>query len=213
MLEERLKPTYPIRENVKHFEANIEVGPTGVKYDTKEFPRTQLKMGNNSALVQIGENYLTVNHLKPHSSWEDLREKTRSAWKSYVAEAKPAKITTAAVQYINKIEFQDHTITLEKFLQFYPHLGPGLHQTHGNFFVGVEWKVDGKNILRAELAPVPPGDKRALTLLLILIYKGRIDSLDEQQVFDWLDVAHNRIYETFIGMLTDESRRIFQEVH
>lgn len=212
LIQEKLKSEFPVRKDVRHFEAQIELAPTGVKYATKEYPRVQLRMGNNSALVQVGENFLTVNHLVPYTSWETLRERTRTAWKTYVEEAHPRQVKSAAVQYINRIEFDHATITLEKFLDFYPHVGPRLPQKHGNFFVGVEWQFDGgKNTLRAELAPVPPGERKAVTLLLVLHYTGQIESARESDVFSWLDAGHQRLYETFISMLTEESRRLFEQ--
>ena len=55
-------------------------------------------------LIQIGPNFLGVNHLRPYPQWEAFRDIIFGNLDIYAEIAQPKNVVKAGLRYINKIE-------------------------------------------------------------------------------------------------------------
>ncbi len=176
--------------------------------------RMQFVRDDDTALVQVGPHYLSVNHLKPYSSWDRLLPMTLKAFDAYCRNANPRSIQRIGLRYVNRIEITGDRIELGDYLAFYPFVGSKLPQDYRGFTVAVqvsqEEMRDGMNL---QAASVPSGVIGLLTLILDIDYfLARPGAVSLDMVENWLEAAHRRVIATFEAAITDRLRAMFEEV-
>jgi uncharacterized protein (TIGR04255 family) len=80
--------------------------------------------------------------------------------------------------------------------------------------MGVEFSyADGRDRCRVQLAPTPSSEEGKTVFILELEYflahAGRVAATD---ALAWVEEAHSRVEEVFEGCITDNLRRLFEEV-
>jgi len=165
------------------------------------------------SLVQIQENTLTINRLKPYCGWNELRPVVMENLKNYCEVAKPKGFNQIALRYINRVDIPKTTIDLEDYFQYYPFLPKDLPQTHGKFNVKIEIPYEEqRDLLVLILAAVPPEKPDSIPIILDLMYiMITPGSIAIEDVEDWMNTAHDRIIEAFEACITDKSRGLFWE--
>jgi uncharacterized protein (TIGR04255 family) len=178
-------------------------------------PRMQYLSKDGRLTLVMGPDVLSVNRLAPYSSWEEFKPIVRQGFDAYVSSVAPKVIRRTGLRYINRIEFPGERIELDEYLNFRPFLGPTLPQDHASFIAGVEFVYQPeKDLLRLQLASVPPAKEQLFAVILDLDHFSPIPGsvpVKVQPVVDWLDRAHERVESVFEGTITDRLRLMFGE--
>ncbi len=214
LIYEKLKESFPKKQQLQ---VNIAVAAAS---DTKEhvgtipmIPLVRFSDSNEKTLVQLGQNLLTVNRLKPYNSWEEFLSSVEKGFKAYCEIANPNELNHINLRYINRIEIPKAN-RLEDFFQIRLLLPLGLPSNIEAFLVGVNLPYENeKDTLRLQLGTINPEAPDMLTLLLEITYvfaKPEEIALDE--VLKRVDAAHKHIEDAFELCLTDELKHTFGEV-
>ena len=103
----QLHPAFSVSEVMRSMRAKIRLEPTGEATtrtsDAGETGRL-FKSAEGNRIVQCRVDGMTVNMLRPYSSFEDLYEVFSSTWALYREVARPTALTRIAVRYINRFE-------------------------------------------------------------------------------------------------------------
>lgn len=212
-LHDRLRGSYPDREQVSAFEGQIALGPEGVSQHLRPIPRSQLWRSDRRAVVQLSPNLLTVNHLRPYPTWEEFRPEVERALAAYVEVASPPAVNSVNLQYINEIVIPEPRIEMADYFRLYPQLDGPLPQEHGTFLLTVELHFEGgADSLRVQLSTLPAEGAPANQRFLLVLRYSPASTTKLGDVLAVLDVAHAHVEDTFEGCITDRLRAIFQEV-
>lgn len=119
------------------------------------------------------------------------------------------------MRYINKIEIPFAEVPLNEYFSFYPSLGPDLPKDDlSSFMVGCQYSFrQGNDMCRFQLASQAaekPGHSR-FTLDLDYFTNNQAE-LSDLNPLDWVNSAHQKIDEIFEGCISDNLRKLFQEV-
>jgi uncharacterized protein (TIGR04255 family) len=176
--------------------------------------RMQFLCEDERALIQVGPHLLAVNHLKPYSSWPEFLPLIKKGFEAYCDVVDSKSIHRVSLRYINRIEVAGQSIELEDYFKFRPFVGPSLPQDFGPFIVGIQVPYeDSRDVLKLLLtsasAETPDTAAVILDLDYFLVKPGEV-ALDN--VFEWVDVAHNRVEDAFEACITDQLRQMFEEV-
>lgn len=176
--------------------------------------RIQFVREDGTALIQVGPHYLSVNHFKPYSSWEQLLPMILKAFGAYRREANPRGIQRIGLRYINRIEITNGKIDLEDYLSFYPFVGPNLPQDYSGFTVAVQvTQEEMRDSMNVQAASVPSGVAGTLALILDIDYfLAQPGAVSLDMVSGWLEAAHQRVIGTFEAAITDRLRATFEKV-
>ncbi len=214
LLYERIREAFPIRRQAKR----VELAPAAAV----EAPVAQLSMTDltqflrpdEKAVVQVGQNLLAVNQLKPYPGWEEFAPVIARALAAYREVASPSALHRLGLRYINRVEFPGPRTELQQYLRFRPFTGPDLSQDFSSFIIAIEFAHENaRDILRVQAASTAPQRPDAVALLLDLDYfVAQPGQLPFEQTFDWLEVAHRRLEQAFEACITDRLRETFEEV-
>lgn len=214
LVYQKVQSEFPKRRQAKQVEVGLRAGTEGVEQQVRTTDRMQFLREDERVLIQVGQNLLAINHLKPYPAWEGFLPLIRRGFDTYCAVAKPTGIQRIGLRYINRIELPGPKVELEDFFSFYPFLGPTLPQDFGAFIVGVDIHYEnGRDGLRLQSVNTQPDQPGTIAILLDLDYSLRQPGgVGLEAVFQWVDTAHDRVEKVFEGCITDKLRELFEEV-
>jgi uncharacterized protein (TIGR04255 family) len=214
LLYEKINSEFPEKQQQMAFDMGFQPKKGGVEQKVEMTQRMQFLRSDKSALVQVGPDLLTINHLKPYPTWEAFKPLIFNNLKMYREITKPKGFKRVGLRYINKIEFDKSPIELSDYFSYYPFIPKGLPQTREAFNVRIEIPYeDGRDRLLLTLASTIPEKPEVLSLLLDLDYIMAIpEHVPLDQAPDWIEKAHTRVENAFEACITDKCRALFGEV-
>lgn len=211
---EKIKEEFPIKKQQVGYQFGFQPKEDGIEQKVEKFQRMQFFNSDSSALVQVGVDLLTINHLKPYSKWENFKSMIIENLKKYQELATPKGFKRIGLRYINKIGFSENSIEIKDYFNYYPSTPDDLPQMHDTFHVRVEIPYkQGRDHLIITLTNVIPEIPDRISLILDLDYiieKPEITT--GNQTSDWIADAHIEIKKAFEACITDKCRNLFDEV-
>lgn len=211
---EKIRNDFPDRQQKAGVGIDIKVGD-GTSGGSIGFGPvlTQFLREDKSALVQVGSDLLSVNHLVPYTNWETFKPMILNNLQIYRDIAEPGGLKRIGLRYMNKIDLSKEGVLLRDFFNYYPLLPEKLPQIYHDFNARVIIPYEnGRDRLVLGLASIVGDSPDTVATLLDLDYSTsdpQTLSLDEVGV--WLEAAHNRIENAFEAAITDNCRQLFEK--
>lgn len=214
----KVKEVYPHKGEVRKLGVEFRTSGAGVDSRVGQgIDRLRFSNEKSNRLVQVGENLLTVNQLKPYSTWVDFKRMINSALGSYQEVANPLGITSLALRYINQIETLNVGFAIEEYFGCYPH------------FPRKDQRIVGDLFMRSNL-PVPnvENPEGILTLVFAIRFQRETKSpiciidlgmaqnwdkkspLSIDQAEEYIEKAHLYVESAFEECITDKLRKGFE---
>ena len=215
LIYEKLKETFPRRQQLQ-----VTLGVANIPEASGQIgimpmiPLVRFLDDEGKVLVQLGQNLLTVNHLKPYPSWEEFLPLIRKSFTAYLETAHPKKLQHLGIRYINRIEIPSSHINLENYFQFHPVVSKELPQDIDAFFLAVNISYEeSKDTLRIQLTTTDSEVPNTLAIILEISYVfAKPGEVALDSVLEGVDTAHKHVERAFESCITDELRQIFGEV-
>jgi uncharacterized protein (TIGR04255 family) len=204
LLYEKLKDFFPKKQPVLLHEIEVIRGPEGLKQQLAASERVRFLSEDEKSLVQVGPHLLTINKLRPYTSWDDFRFLIQSALNAYREIADVKGFERIGLRYINRIEFEDGPVRLENYFEFRPHLGEKLPHDFESFIMGVIFDYEGgRDKCRVQFTKEMTPPPACNYILDIDYFLAQPNLISPDQAMEWVDQAHNHIKEIFEGCITD----------
>ena len=213
LLYGKIKSEFRVKKQLMDYGIKFQPKKESVKQQFELSRRMQFIRSDNSALVQVGPNLLTINHLKPYPSWDNFKPLIVKNLEKYKDIAKPKAFERIGLRYINKIEFDKGPKELSDYFNYYPFIPEGLPQVLDDFNVRVEIPYeDERDRLLLNLASSIPEKPNVISLLLDFDYIMAIpERISLDQASDWIEKAHTTVESAFEACITDKCRKLFRE--
>jgi uncharacterized protein (TIGR04255 family) len=212
LVYEKVRTIFPIRSQATRVTMGISANQEGIGQQIGTVPVMRLSSEDERFLMQVGTHLLSVNHLKPYSSWERFLPLIEDSFKAYCEVAAPRSIHRIGLRYVNSIQIPGPNIDLEDYFEFRPYVGPNLPGAIGPFMMTVQIPFeDTRDVLNLQLASLAGISPDIATIILDLDYflvKSGDVGLDN--VSAWVDSAHKHIGDTFEACITDQLKQIFE---
>jgi uncharacterized protein (TIGR04255 family) len=207
-----LRGDFPKRRMFRSLESQVSPSEGGIQQQIHLAERVQFLREDEKAFVQVGPDFLAINHLAPYPSWEGVRPLIQQAFNAYREVAKPTGLRRIGLRYINRIEFPTKPVHFSEFLNFYPHTGAVLPGGIADFVFGVVSPFEQeRDALRLQLNCAEMSGVDLLAALLDLDYfLARSQAITMDEALGWVDVAHDHVLTTFEACLTERSRAMFE---
>lgn len=203
MLYAKLKGTFPDKQ-----QARIDVRRLPGAPPVQAVERMQFYTSDRTALVQVNEHFLSVNHLAPYTSWEEFRPLVEQSLEAYVDVAQPKGLRRLGLRYINRIVIPGPRAEMAQYFRFHPRVESGLPQDLAQFQCRIVAPFpEEKAFLHLQLlSQASPSDAELRFLLDLDIFTQECTVSEAPR---WADAAHQRLDEVFRACITDKTRDLF----
>lgn len=211
---ERVHDRFPTKTQLEQMGVEVQLGPkeAGAKLLAGS-PRIQFSREDGSRMVQVAQNLLVVNQLRPYPKFEEWKPTVSEMLSLYRELAKPKGVDRLGVRYINKIVIPAPAFRMEDYFRIYPEIPPELGSAHGRFLMRLEIppKHDGHQLIVTFGTAPAEGPESSSELLdlydVVPAGKADFDNIDRR-----IEEAHANIEHAFESMITDQARALFAEV-
>lgn len=212
---ERVKNDFPQKRRREIQQAEIALGPAEAKAGVRRLPPwMQFVSESGDRMIQIAENLLVVNQLRPYPHFEEWQPVVHDALQIYKELTQPKKVARLGLRYINRVVIPGARVQMEDYFTIYPNLPPGLGDTHGSFLVRVEVPQfeQGHTVLVTfgTVPPQQPGQDEQVFMLDLYDILQVDKVLEEVDIKEEILGAHNNIVMAFEDSITGRLRDLFE---
>lgn len=213
---QRIKNDYPTQKELKN--VGFEMNFTHEIVQTKQLNQgamMRFSREDDSELVQITQNLLTVNKLKPYSGYDVFKNSIQKALEHYLILSKPKYVERIGLRYINRISIPEKNFILEDYFNFsinFSKENEGFSSISGILFKVQLTPKNESHKLFITLSSIPSADEGKSEFILdiydIFILQKEVS---RDFILSVLDEAHRNVEYIFEGVITDSTRNIFEE--
>lgn len=204
----QVRDDFPLQASVNEFAFQIGVGGVQEMQQVIQTQRLQLKRSNNSAMLQIAQNRLIINQLKPYINWDTFKNLILDAFRKYINVCGDFGLNKISLRYINHITpTQYEGFNIEDFLTIIPLFPKPLEKPITGFQQSYEFMYDSLSEFLVHKTGVALNPDGTTVLVLDLDFISQeIEILQDNSrtiewLSNWLEEAHNHIESAFISSL------------
>lgn len=216
LVYDRVKKEYPKKkqQNVIEMEARVEQNELMPSIKKGGVARLQFLREDETALIQIGQNLLVVNQLRPYPTWGKFQEMIKSGLAIYRDVANPKALKRIGLRYINRLEIPEAEVRIEDYILAVPTIPELIPQVFATWIQRVEIPFEDSNglmVMQSGLIKHEEPNKVVFLLDLDFIILD-VRKIKLENATDWLEKAHDAVEKTFEVCITDKSRALFKEM-
>ncbi len=215
LLYEKVRLEFPTRKQHLIQEVDVVQLPEGLQpQNIRIEPRILFLSEDEKTFIQIGQNFLALNCLKPYPTWDAFRPKIRDVYAALTSIVEVKGLQRIGLRYINRIEVASPSVKLENYFEFRPFLGQRLPQAMTAHTMGCAFPfLDGRDSCNVQLInAVPEKPGMGAFLLDIDYFLAQPQTISASNALEWVEEAHEQVENIFEGCITEDLRKLFQEV-
>jgi uncharacterized protein (TIGR04255 family) len=153
-----------------------------------------------------------VHRLAPYNGWQPFRDEARRLWDIYRREARPLKVTRAALRFFNRLDLPLPVQEMKDYLRTCPEVSPDLPQTLADFSMQLRIPQEDINSTLLLRESVVPSAAQGVASVALDIDLFRTDDLpqDEETLWAFFEKLRVRKNDIFEACITDRTREAIQ---
>jgi len=223
LVYDRIKSDFPNKLQPPGPMLNVSIG-TPLGGPMPGAARMQFRREDGSALVQVGPDNLTVNHLTPYSGWPRYRELIAGALAVYRDVAAPQGLHRISLRYVNRINIpagmlmrddgveigDDDGVEIGGYVLAQPSIPDLVPQVFSSWAQRVEIFFNEANMVLVLQSGTGPGSEAfPVSFLLDLTMSPPMQPVALDDALMWLEQAHANIETVFEECLGPKARELF----
>jgi len=212
----KLGEEFPKKQQRKSYELSVHEGPQEAAQVRRELDRMRFVRKDDTALVQVGHDILSVNHLRPYPHWPAFKELIARVLDTYREVVEPKGFHRIGLRYINRIEIPEREqFEIGDYVTAIPQIPDALPQAFLRWFQTTDLPLEDINgILTLQSGDIRGEEcpDQAIFLLDLDCRTVRPDEIALDEAIEWVEKAHEKIESAFEACITPKCRNIFQEV-
>ena len=203
-----IRERFPQKREVRLMQARFTLGPEGESSADllPGQPRVQFLNEAGDRWLQLGQDVIVVNKLRPYSRFEQWEGDLQLAIEIYRRLARPERIALVSIRHLNRIDLPATVVPLQDYFRIYPQL-PESFEPHGPFLVRFQVDRGGEHqtVVTFASAPSEHAETSCFVLdLLDICSHVRFENLDEQ-----LRLGHRHLWQAFEESCTPTLKETF----
>jgi uncharacterized protein (TIGR04255 family) len=212
LVYDKIKADFPKKrqQNAIQLEVTPEhQGPPAVETIAK----LQFLTEDETSLVQLAPNLISVNHLKPYPKWPTLKHIIGKMLLVYREIAEPSALQRIGLRYINIIDTMEEKANIEDYLLAQPHVPNTLPQVFVRWGQRVEIPFEETDclLILQTGSTHDPGRRTAAFVLDLDFVTLHPETVPIDSAMDWVERAHTQLENAFEACITNKARTIFTE--
>ena len=197
---------YPEIEPVVEVGVQLEFGPSGVgQHMLPPRQRVRLKHRERPILLQIGEDVLTVNFLRPYPGWDEVKNTVLSTWRRAAPVLGASAISRIGLRYINRIPLAGGE-SIAKWLTATRLVPEAIVSSKAGFFSRVEAGLGPGDRVVATIGEEPGaegGGPAAIIFDIDRITERELAPSDGPLAME-IDRLHQEVWDAFAAAMTQD---------
>ncbi|MBL7811039.1 MAG: TIGR04255 family protein [Bacteroidetes bacterium] len=185
----------------------------GKEIELKLTPLAQFRNTDDSMLVQVGGNLLTINCINKYVGWDLFSSTIKNTYKQYCQLAAPSKVIRIGFRCINKFDFPKSEVNLNDYFEFLPTRPSILTSPYNHFGIHIECpENDNRDLLIMKNNSVVSNIPDNIGVMLDMEYatqNGIVLDTNEEVIIDWIENAHTKLKDAFESSITNILRKTF----
>ena len=199
-LYKRIQDRYPTFEPINELGVQISFGSQGVIPQVAA-PRTRMKFTHRDrpVLLQLSEQVLTLNVLKPYPGWAVMREELLKIWPPVLQVLEPIAVRRIGLRYINRIEKTSNDEKAGAWLKSTDYIPRSILLSVSGSALRVECRVNSEDHVILTLVDQPPQRSEDRGTLIFDIDRIRESEMEptEASILDVIEQLHNDVWKIF----------------
>ncbi len=213
LIYEMIKGEYPIKEPrlLTRFYVTTEAG--GLEQRATFTEGIAFISEDRRSQILVAPRIVSIVYVKHYPSWPVFFQRIEYVY-NLVNEIQTINgIDRIGLMYVDKIAIPGQEIDLKDYFNFRPEPGtwaPG--SVMRNFSMECTFTYnDDRDTCKVKLKDAMPEDQSDSAFILTTDYSLAMPrSVDPDEVFQWIDMAHNTVKEMFEGCITEKAREMFR---
>lgn len=211
--DQRWKPDYPAIyfqaiqgefpnfEPVAHTAMQMRIGVDGIEQSLTSQVRTRYRHGMRSMLLQLSDNLLVINELRPYVGWRQMQADVLAAWHALRSTIPVASIERIGLRYINRVLRSEPEESPSLWLRPGPFVPAAVLSFSTTFSSRVAASLNASSRAIVQVSTI---DEDPLIFMFDIdcILEREID-LEEQALVAALDELHSAVWDIFDNARTD----------
>lgn len=212
IIYEKIKNQFPQKKQISGFQSDFLQKQGRIEHNVKFAPKIQFQRSDKSALIQLSENTISINHFQPYPIWHKFKALILENFNIYCEVVKPTSLRRIGLRYINKVEFNIDSFKLPDYFKFYPIEPDDFKYDRDSFTCRSEYPDKNKiNRLIIAVGSIFSQAQNSIAILLDLDYiMSKSDTVTLDDTENWLERAHSIIEKTFESCITDKYRDLIK---
>jgi uncharacterized protein (TIGR04255 family) len=211
-LERCQDAAYPLKTHLRNVLGRLEVESEVTTSATSEQIGFLFTGADEKQLFQVRTTGFTMHRLEPYEGWGPFRDETRRLWGIYRQVTHPRTVARLAVRYIYRLDLLSPVSDLKEYLRTSPEVSPDLPQGLAGFFMELnipQEDIKSTLLLRERFVPpTPPG--AASVVLDIDLFRSDEVPIDEERIWNLVEILHTRNNEVFEACITARFRELIR---
>lgn len=206
---EEVKTDFPKKGQLNLLELELQPAQGIVQQKMKGgIARMQFSRNDESAMIQVGQNVISVNQKSPYPNWRNFKSTSLETLRKYRDVAGANAFKRVGLRYVSRILIPAKSFDLDEYFVNPPQIpvpeGTPLTSILQQVVVGfTEPRMGLRHVLATTESP-DPGQSAFMLDLDIFAPENAVPTFDATP--DWLEVAHDRLEASFLGSLTKKTR-------
>lgn len=213
LVYDRLKEQFPVKTPAPGPLLNVTIGAA----PPSSTGRMQFRRADNSALVQLGPDSLTVNHLTPYCGWPSFQKMIETALDAYKLVAAPQGLSAVSLRYINRLnipaDVEEDGVDIRQYVLTHPVVPSSVPQVFLEWAQRVVIPFEAVQQSLIVQAGTTRGDND-FPLVFMLDLEARHDeeeTVSLAEAMAWLEKAHLNVETVFESCVGPKARLLFGE--
>jgi uncharacterized protein (TIGR04255 family) len=203
---------YPFKSNRGVATGEFRVGAEVSASAKQKHVGFLFRSADEKQIVQSRLDGFTMSRLAPYESWPPFRNEARRLWEKYRELVAPEAIERLAVRYINRLDLPLPVHDFRDYLCTVPEVSPSLPQGLSGFFMQLSVPVeDIKSLLLLTETMIEPNRPDVASIMLDIDIFRTIDlPSDEEGIWSFFEILHERKNDVFESCITDRLRELIE---
>ncbi len=187
----------------------IALGPQGVQIGSGHNQLTQFKSSDNSSIIQLSNNLLTVNKLPKYNGWKSYKKMILDAVDNLSETLDVQAINRIGLRAVNKIDVKAHDlVNFKESFNVYPKIPEGVANDFNSLQLNYETPFPNNEVLAIKFTTVRKEQGYNAPVIFTLHY-AKLSSLEMNSIEKWLDKAHMKLHSAFNSIITTGKKKEF----
>ncbi len=214
ILYSKVSDRYPRKKQTNLLNLEVRKSEAGIAPIVNQQARAQFWSEDELNVIQLGPGNIIFNRLRPYDSWDNFVDRFKTDFSLFLDLAHPVAIKSVKLQYLNRPDIVTNWPSADKFFNIGPqnpfkdHLAVQLR----SFLWGIEVDCKNDTYLTLECGNIDESDTEYKFRMDITAQSSSNISVELADVITWLNGAHESIETAFESSITEEARRVFNNV-